>query len=837
MELSQAIHQAITEFGKDIITEKRFVNILSDYGVFTTAPAWRSVVIELISSGTTRKVLNTALTSGNLQSIVKNLSFEFTRVWPFQENIVETILFGIVDAIYHDDILELEISKDGKTLKTLLEGRGIIRLPYGIEIISSNSLRNNDEITKVILSQSIKRIENYAFDNCENLEEIFIPASVEECGYFWIQSCKKLKRIVLEKPFYLGFIQESDVEIIYQVESTTIGYSSYNDCLYSENGEKLLRVPQHIKELIIPDGVIEIGERAFESGMIEHVQFPETLEVIHNSAFHSCDNLIDLHFPKSLKTIGDYAFCCCYNLDNIYLRSQIFYIGAGAFEECYGLKQAVIDATCQTIPERLFARCENLTSIKISEGIETIGENAFINCSKLTICDLPSSIKEIDMFCFSGCNKLDNYHIPAGIKKINNPGLSGSYTVESDNCCFASYQGCLYSKDYTVLYAVPRNKSTLIIKDGCIKIAQYAAADCHKLKKVFISGCVKSIEDSAFRDCSTLQDVTLEDGVEEIGINAFCGCEGIRKIKLPDSVKYLQNCTFYGCKALKDIILPSELISIGKECFKNCTSLLKISLPESLKEIGEGAFTWSSIQNITIPQSVRRIGSNAFAFSKVGSITIKAAYEKHIFGHRDGHEVFYVDGTKEIIFHVLGDFIESYKKYLPSNSKVIAIPGTTTPPPRELKINDLFPIDGITLGKSTWKSATRLGFCVDKIHNSEERIVITSNGIFGDMTGKGVFNYYLPNRLPKEWSELGLKQEMSYNAIIQFFNEYNCDIKNTQEPTIVKYEDRDTLVASFVIRPQDNSWRMKFIFKEGANVLKGTELDTKYTLCDVVVKV
>ena len=59
------IKKTISEFGNNIITEVRFVNILSDYGAFESFPAYKFVIKELINAGFMGKLLNEVAASKN----------------------------------------------------------------------------------------------------------------------------------------------------------------------------------------------------------------------------------------------------------------------------------------------------------------------------------------------------------------------------------------------------------------------------------------------------------------------------------------------------------------------------------------------------------------------------------------------------------------------------------------------------------------------------------------------------------------------------------------------------------------------------------------------------
>ena len=48
---------------------------------------------------------------------------------------------------------------------------------------------------------------------------------------------------------------------------------------------------------------------------------------------------------------------------------------------------------------------------------------------------------------------------------------------------------------------------------------------------------LQTIEDEAFRDCSSLESITLPSTVTEIGIYAFYGCSNLREVAFNDGLQ------------------------------------------------------------------------------------------------------------------------------------------------------------------------------------------------------------------------------------------------------------------------------------------------------------
>ncbi len=65
-----------------------------------------------------------------------------------------------------------------------------------------------------------------------------------------------------------------------------------------------------LKSYVIPEGVTEIGRFAFARSGLESIVIPESVTKIGYGAFYHCDNLKEVVLPDSVETIEDRAFEC-----------------------------------------------------------------------------------------------------------------------------------------------------------------------------------------------------------------------------------------------------------------------------------------------------------------------------------------------------------------------------------------------------------------------------------------------------------------------------------------------------------------------------------------------
>ncbi len=96
-----------------------------------------------------------------------------------------------------------------------------------------------------------------------------------------------------------------------------------------------LEANSHIE---VPEGVTEIAESAFASRKeIKSISFPNTLTKIGKKAFVNCSKLEQVQLPKSLKSIESEAFSGS-GLKEVSLPSELESVGSMAFALCSDMK-------------------------------------------------------------------------------------------------------------------------------------------------------------------------------------------------------------------------------------------------------------------------------------------------------------------------------------------------------------------------------------------------------------------------------------------------------------------------------------------------------------------
>jgi hypothetical protein len=84
---------------------------------------------------------------------------------------------------------------------------------------------------------------------------------------------------------------------------------------------------------------------------------------------------------------------------------------------------------------------------------------------------------------------------------------------------------------------------------------------------------VISIEDHAFRECSSLSSIDIPNSVRSIGYYAFYNCYSLTAVNLPNSITSIGPRAFYYCSSLSLIVIPQSVSEVGFQSFSECTAL------------------------------------------------------------------------------------------------------------------------------------------------------------------------------------------------------------------------------------------------------------------------
>lgn len=440
------------------------------------------------------------------------------------------------------DSVRLPITEDSTLVipaSVTVDGR-----TYMVEGINDNGFRYRPEIKHVILSEGISFTEEYAFQQCVNLESVHFPTTFSWTDPSSFVGCSQLKSIT--------------------VEDGNKEFDSRDNCnaLIKTDDNELVLGCRYTR---IPNGITTIGQCAFSGQRhMSGINIPEGIKKIDNVAFDGCTGLKHIILPSSLESIG-----------------------GASFGGCTSLEELVIPANVSNVDEYIVAGCHNLKRIIVSPDNKTFDSrdncNAIINTKEdciVTGCEntvIPDNVKKIGPSAFSG-SSLTRIFIPASIMQIAETAFTNcrfctSIEVAPGNPVYDSRENC---------NAVIETSTGTLVK-GCARTT--------------FPSDVSRIGNYAFSAMVMPSYYVIPEGIVSIGHHAFSSCN-FRFLMLPESLKEIENSTFTFCMQLEEVEMNSTDISIGAMAFNHCYSLRSVRLPQRTRFANSEVFHDTPYQEI-----------------------------------------------------------------------------------------------------------------------------------------------------------------------------------------------------------------------------------------------
>ena len=142
--------------------------------------------------------------------------------------------------------------------------------------IASDAFSFNDDLVSAEIPDTVKKIGEYAFDNCTKLTDVSLSGNLETIGDY-------------------AFSYSSVTSIKIPDSVSEIGEGAFEGC-------------ESLDEVKLPSKIEKISGNTFQNcTSLNKIELPETVKEIGYSAFRGCGSLKEVTVPKSVTSIGEYA--------------------------------------------------------------------------------------------------------------------------------------------------------------------------------------------------------------------------------------------------------------------------------------------------------------------------------------------------------------------------------------------------------------------------------------------------------------------------------------------------------------------------------------------------
>ena len=202
---------------------------------------------------------------------------------------------------------------------------------------------NGQEVTEVVIPDTVTQIGATAFIHCENLRSVTLPKAL-----------------------------------------ASIGESAFEECF-------------GLSEVSLPKTLKAIRNNAFANCVnLSGVALPDSVTIIGLNAFAGCD-LSSISIPASVSSVGGYAFGDCSNMTSITIECPVRVIDYNAFEGDIKIDHMTLN--CDTIPQRSsskecwFPYFKNVKTVILGDSVTCIEFGAFDGWKNLTSLTIGKSVK------------------------------------------------------------------------------------------------------------------------------------------------------------------------------------------------------------------------------------------------------------------------------------------------------------------------------------------------------------------------------------------------------------------------------------------------------------
>ena len=261
-------------------------------------------------------------------------------------------------------------------------------IPENISVIGPECFSRNNDIKRIVLPDAVEAIGYRAFSDCDSLEEVTVPASLD-----------------------IYKVEESAFDDT-NLKSTDDRFVIWADILLGYEGSKLV--------VVIPEGVKRITSHTFSDNYytlnainIKEIILPDSLHSLSDRTFYGCDALSYVSVPANL----DYDTVNLNDFDKtrMYWHSMgqegYFMYGSKLLKFTERGKPITsfpnLKNKISHIGDSVFNNNPDVKSLRIPDTVEDIGEDAFSGCINLESVYIPKSVKSIGWRAFSDCPKLE----------------------------------------------------------------------------------------------------------------------------------------------------------------------------------------------------------------------------------------------------------------------------------------------------------------------------------------------------------------------------------------------------------------------------------------------
>ena len=172
-----------------------------------------------------------------------------------------------------------------------------------------------------------------------------------------------------------------------------------------------------VEEIVLPDGITEIGRDAFrECWSLKKINIPSSVHTIGSGAFVNCESLQTITLPKNVTIIGNDVFKGCKSLESFVFPKGVCTWGSCPvnLERKENRRRGNLGVYSKGRRGGIAGRRSDEPTVHSQHDGDGLGDEFFAGCSSLKRIALPPSFNRIGYQAFYGCANLEKIRVPKG---------------------------------------------------------------------------------------------------------------------------------------------------------------------------------------------------------------------------------------------------------------------------------------------------------------------------------------------------------------------------------------------------------------------------------------
>lgn len=209
-----------------------------------------------------------------------------------------------------------------------------------------------DQVISLVVDDGITTIGARTFAGYQKLESVKLPASLKRIGFRAFAGCTALTAVDCPKPIVhvnttqigsasRGVLREDSVYMSMQsFAGTPWVNAAYGD--FYIHRDVLVEYYGNATDVVVPEGIRQIGKSAFENAPVTTVRLPNTVKVVESFAFNRTA-LTAVELPASVQKVERYAFAQTEQLESVLIGNGNAVLESMAFWKSAVEEQIVLN--------------------------------------------------------------------------------------------------------------------------------------------------------------------------------------------------------------------------------------------------------------------------------------------------------------------------------------------------------------------------------------------------------------------------------------------------------------------------------------------------------------